>query len=486
MSTSRQYDAIIIGSGQGGNPLAAALAQAGMQTVLIEREYVGGTCVNVGCTPTKTMIASGRVAYLARRAADYGVQTGAIRLDLRKVRERKRNIVNCFRNRRQASIEKTANLDLIFGEARFTGPKSVEIRLKDGAQQALSAKYVFIDTGTRAARPKVEGLENVSFLDNVSIMELDAVPEHLLVLGGGYVGLEFGQLFRRFGSRVTIIHTRDQLLTREDPDVASEVESILRQDGVEIHLNTKTKRASQADGSIQLEIEQQGRAKTVSGSHLLVATGRVPNSDALNLSAAGIETDARGFIKVNDRLETTAGGVYALGDVKGGPAFTHISYDDFRIIRANLLDHETRTTTNRLVPYVVFLDPQLGRIGLSETEARQQYANVRVAKMPMSFVARALEVDETRGFMKAMVDADTGQILGATVLGIEGGEIMSMVQVAMMGRLPYTTLCDGIFAHPTLAESLNNLFMEMDRRKMYERYSAFLVPSEQENPQFEG
>ncbi len=335
MSASQQYDAIIIGSGQAGTPLSSSLAQAGLRTVLIESEHVGGTCVNEGCTPTKTMIASGRVAYLARRAADYGVHTGAITIDLLKVRERKRNIVSNFRNRSQARIEKTANLDLIFGEAKFVGPKSVEIRLKDGTQQTISANYVFINTGTRASRPKVQGLETVAFLDNASIMELDAVPEHLLVLGGGYIGVEFGQLFRRFGSRVTIIHTRDRLLTREDPDVTQELEEILRQDGVEILLDAKAKRVSQADGNIRLEIEQQGQVKTVSGSHLLVATGRVPNSDALNLSAAGIETDARGFIKVNERLETTIGGVYALGDVKGGPAFTHISYDDFRIIRAN-------------------------------------------------------------------------------------------------------------------------------------------------------
>jgi len=465
MSTSHQYDAIIIGSGQAGTPLSTALAQAGMRTVLIEREHVGGTCVNEGCTPTKTMIASGRVAYLARRAADYGVHTGAVSIDLQKVRERKRNIVNNFRNGNQTRIEKTANLDLIFGEARFTGPKSVAVRLRDGAAQTLSAYYIFINTGTRASRPKVEGLESIAFLDNVSIMELEAVPEHLLVLGGGYIGLEFGQLFRRFGSQVTIVHTRERLLTREDPDVTQEIEKILQQqDTVDIFLSTKAKRVSRADGSIRLEIEQQGQTRTISGSHLLVATGRAPNSDTLNLSAAGIETDARGFIKVNDRLETTAGGVYALGDVKGGPAFTHISYDDFRIIRANLLEKQPRTTANRLVPYAIFVDPQLGRVGLTETEARQQRRNVRVAKLPMSSVARALEVDETRGFIKAIVDADTKLILGAAVLGIEGGEIMAVFEVAMMGRVPYTSLRDGIFAHPTLAEALNNLFTAMDNQ----------------------
>jgi pyruvate/2-oxoglutarate dehydrogenase complex dihydrolipoamide dehydrogenase (E3) component len=462
MSASPQYDAIIIGSGQAGTPLSMALAQAGMRTVLIERSHVGGTCVNEGCTPTKTMIASGRAAYMVRRAVDYGVHTGAFSIDLRKVRERKRNIVNSFRNGSQTRIEKTANLDLIFGEAKFIGPKSVELLSKDGARQIISADYVFINTGTRASRPNVQGVESVAFLDNISIMELDSLPEHLLVLGGGYIGLEFGQLYRRLGSRVTIVHTGAQLLAREDPDVAQEVEKILRQDGIEIFLNATTGGVSQTDGSITLEIDQQGLAKTVSGSHLLVATGRVPNSDGLNLRSAGIDTDDRGFIKVNDCLETTAGHVYALGDVKGGPAFTHISYDDFRIIRANLLEKKSRTTADRLIPYVLFIDPQLGRVGLTEIEARRQHNNVRVAKLPMNYVARALELDETRGLIKAVVDSDTSQILGAAVLGIEGGEIMAIFEVAMMGRIPYTFLRDGIFAHPTLAEALNNLFTAMD------------------------
>jgi pyruvate/2-oxoglutarate dehydrogenase complex dihydrolipoamide dehydrogenase (E3) component len=462
MSPAKQYDAVVIGSGQGGTPLSLALAQAGMRTALVEREHVGGTCINEGCTPTKTMVASGRIAYLARRAADYGVHTGAVSVDLRKVRERKRNIVNSFRNGSQSRIEKTTNLDLIFGQASFTGPKSIEVRSKDGAQQTLSAKYLFINTGTRASRPKLEGLESVPFLDNATIMELDAVPEHLLVLGGGYIGLEFGQLFRRFGSRVTIIHARDHLLTREDPDITEEIDKILRQDGIEIFLSGTTRRVSQANGTIRLEIDQQGQTKTASGSHLLVATGRVPNSEALNLTAAGIETDKQGFIKVNDRLETTASGVYALGDVKGGPAFTHISYDDFRIIRAILLEKKTASIANRMVPYTVFIDPQLGRVGLTETEAQAQKRNIRVAKLPMSSVARALEVDETRGFIKAIVDSETNQILGAAVLGIEGGEVMAALEIAMMGKVPYTALRDGIFAHPTLAESFNNLFMAMD------------------------
>ncbi|MGB9204085.1 MAG: mercuric reductase [Terriglobales bacterium] len=465
MTTPEQYDAIVVGSGQGGTPLSVALAQAGMRTALIERKHVGGTCINEGCTPTKTMVASGRVAYLARRAADYGVHTGPINIDLQRVRQRKRDIVDSFRNGSQSRIEKTANLELIFGKASFSGAKTVAVSVKDGGQRVLSANYVFINAGTRASRPKLDGLDGVPALDNISIMELDAVPEHLLVLGGGYIGLEFGQLFRRFGSRVTIVQSAGQLLTREDPDIAEEVARILRQDGVEIVLNAKATHVGQADGGIRLEVQQQGKATALAGSHLLVATGRVPNSDTLNLGAAAIQTDARGFIKVNDRLETTAGGIYALGDIKGGPAFTHISYDDFRIIRTNLLRKGSASTKDRQVPYTVFIDPQLGRVGLTEVEARGQGRNIRVAKLPMTSVARALEVDETRGFMKAIVDAESQQILGAAVLGIEGGEIMSAVEIAMMGKLPYTALRDGTFAHPTLAESLNNLFMAMDSGK---------------------
>jgi len=462
MIAPQKFDAIVIGSGQGGNPLSMALASAGMRTALIERKHVGGTCINEGCTPTKTMVASGRVAYLARRAADYGVQTGPVSVGLPKVRERKRNIVENFRSSTQSGLEKTANLELIFGEASFSSPKTIAVCLEDGSQRAISAKHIFINAGTRASRPELDGLDTVPFLDNISIMELDVLPDHLLILGGGYIGLEFGQLFRRFGSRVTIVQSAGQLLTREDPDVAEEVTNILRQDGVEVLLNAKATRVSRTGENIRLAIASQISSTTLVGSHLLVATGRVPNSDTLNLSAAGIQTCERGFIQVNDRLETSAEGVWALGDIKGSPAFTHISYDDFRIIRANLLEKKSASTKGRQVPYAVFIDPQLGRIGLTEKDARAQGRNIRIAKLPMSKVARALEVDETRGFMKALVDGETNQILGAAILGIEGGEIMSAIEIAMMGKLPYTALRDGTFAHPTLTESLNNFFMAMD------------------------
>jgi pyruvate/2-oxoglutarate dehydrogenase complex dihydrolipoamide dehydrogenase (E3) component len=454
MEESR-YDAIVIGAGQAGGPLATALARAGRKTALIEREHVGGTCINEGCTPTKTMVASGRVAYLARRAADYGVQVGAVTVNMAKVRQRKRDIVDSFRNSGQRRIESTEGVDLLFGAASFSSAKTLEVRLNSGATRQLSADAIFINAGARPSRPALAGIDNVPTLNSTTIMELDRVPEHLLVLGGGYVGLEFGQLFRRLGSSVTVVQRGAHLLAREDDDVADEVAAILRQDGIDVLLETDAARVEQtADGAIHLTVR--------TGSHLLTAAGRTPNSDSLNLAAAGVQTDKHGFIQANERLETNVAGIYALGDIKGGPAFTHISYDDFRIIRTNLIEGGSATTRQRLVPYTVFIDPQLGRVGLGEQEARAQGRPIRVAKLPMSHVARALEVDETRGFMKAIVDAETNQILGAAVLGIEGGEVMAALQMAMMGHLPYTVLRDAVFAHPTLAESLNNLFMAMD------------------------
>jgi pyruvate/2-oxoglutarate dehydrogenase complex dihydrolipoamide dehydrogenase (E3) component len=464
MTQTTHYDAILIGAGQAGVPLSTTLAGAGWKTALIERVHVGGTCINEGCTPTKTMVASARVAYLARRAADYGVHTGGpVTVDMTKVRQRKRDIVESFRTSGQRRIETTDGVDLLMGEASFTGPKTLQVHLNNGEVRELTAATILINAGARPAKPSMTGIEDVATLDSTSIMELDTVPEHLLVVGGGYIGLEFGQMFRRFGSPVTVIQRGEYLLAREDADVAMEVANIMREDGLEVLLDTKPVSVKQlSPGNIQLTVQTKTGERTLNGSHLLMAAGRVPNTDWLNLDAAGIQTDKRGFIQVNDRLETNVPGIYALGDVKGGPAFTHISYDDFRIIRTNLLEKGNVNIHDRLVPYTVFIDPQLGRIGLSETEARTQGRNIKIAKMPMNYVARALEIDESRGFMKAVVDADTGQILGAAVLGIEGGEIMAILEVAMMGKIPYTVLRDGVFAHPTLAESLNNLFLTLN------------------------
>jgi pyruvate/2-oxoglutarate dehydrogenase complex dihydrolipoamide dehydrogenase (E3) component len=409
------------------------------------------------------MVASAKVAYFDRRSADYGVSNGQVKVDMVKVRQRKRDIVESFRGSNERRIEETENLDLLMGEARFTGPKDLEVRLTGGEILEVGADNVFINVGARPGSVPVEGLDGILALNSTSIMELDEVPAHLLILGGGYVGLEFAQMFRRFGSEVTVVQRGMQLLSREDADVAEAVAEILREDGIEILLETQPRRVEQTgDGVIRLTVHGPEGERTLSGSHVLVAAGRPPNTDLLNLQAAGVRTDERGFIKVNERLETNVGGIYAMGDVKGGPAFTHISYDDFRIIRANLLEGKDATTAERLVPYTIFIDPQLGRVGLSEQEARAQGLNFRVAKMPMNYVARALEVDEARGFMKAVVDADTHQILGCAVLGIEGGEIMAMMQIAMMGKVPYTSLRDAVFAHPTLAESLNNLFATID------------------------
>lgn len=462
MSKHDTYDAIVIGTGQGGGPLAGWLARAGWRTAIVEREHVGGSCVNVGCTPTKTMVASARVAHLARRAADYGVEAGSISIDQTVVRRRKREIVASFSSGSKRGLERWEKLDLIMGEGSFAGPNEILVALEEDAKRRLTADKIFINTGARPIIPDIPGLDSVPYLDSSSIMELDTVPQHLIVLGGGYIGLEFGQMFRRFGSAVTIVEKKERLAPREDKDVCGALQEIFRDDGIELALGSSARRVTGENGTIRLELETPEGDRVLDGSHLLVAVGRRPNSDMLNLDKAGVDTDEHGFIRVNERLETGVPGIYALGDVKGGPAFTHISYDDYRILRTNLLEGGNATTEGRFVPYTIFIDPQLGRVGLTEEQARAEGYDVKVATMPMSHVARALEVDETRGLMKAVVDAKTGQILGCAILGIEGGEIMSMIQIAMMGKLPYTALRDATFAHPTLAEALNNLFGKID------------------------
>jgi pyruvate/2-oxoglutarate dehydrogenase complex dihydrolipoamide dehydrogenase (E3) component len=451
------YDAIVIGAGQAGAPLSVALGQSGRRTVLVERAYVGGTCINYGCTPTKTMIASGRVAYLARRAGDYGIRLDSLEVDMKAVRRRKGEVVESFRASTRRRIESAPDVDLIFGRASFSGQHTIRLETDDGGRTELSADLVFINSGCSPVRPAF--LEGLPVLDSTSVMELDEVPEHLVVLGGGYVGLEFAQLYRRLGSRVTVVQRSAQVLPQEDPDVAEEVAAILRQDGVDVLLQaTPFDAAQNGDRSLTVRIRTQDGERTLTGTHLLAATGRTPNTPELRLDRAGVETDERGFVRVDDRLQTSAPGVYAMGDVKGGPAFTHISYDDFRVIRTNLLDGGSASTNGRLVPYTVFIDPQLGRVGLTETQARKSGRPLRIARMPMSNVARAVEVDEARGFMKAVVDAESEEIVGCAVLGIEGGELMAALEIAMLGKLRYPVLRDAIFAHPTLAESLNNLF----------------------------
>jgi pyruvate/2-oxoglutarate dehydrogenase complex dihydrolipoamide dehydrogenase (E3) component len=466
-TAAKHYDAIILGSGQGGTPLSKALAQAGWRTALIERKYVGGTCVNTGCTPTKTMVGSARVAYMSGRGEEFGIQTQMTGVNMKRIRQRKNEVVLQSRNNNEKSLLNTKNLDLIFGAAKFTGPKSLFVQINDGAACDLTADKIFIDTGLRATVPSIAGFDALrslpNILDNASIMELDRLPEHLLIVGGGYVGVEFSQMFRRFGSRVTIVQAGPQLLNHEDSDIAKEVAKILMEDGIDILLNAKTLRIGGDASSITLETQVGSEQRSVTGTHLLVAVGRTPNTDDLNLPAAGIETDERGFVRVNSRLESNVAGVYGIGDVKGGPAFTHISYDDFRILRSNLLQGKNVTTDGRMLPYTVFIDPQLGRIGITEKEARAKGLEIRVAKMPMTYVARAKEFGETRGLMKVIVDAQSDQILGAAILGTEGGEIAAMLQLAMMGHIAYPALQEGIFAHPTLSESLNVIFGHFEK-----------------------
>lgn len=451
-------DVLIIGSGQAGNPLATAFAGAGKETILVERDHLGGTCVNVGCTPTKTMIASGRVAWLARRATEYGVETGDISVDMRMVRQRKRDIVKEWRSGPESRLLGKDNPRTMFGEARFVDPHEIAVSLNDGGEERISANTIVINAGERPRPLDVPGADNVDVLDSTSIMELDTVPEHLIIVGGGYIGLEFGQLFRRLGAEVTIVHRGSHLLAREDEDIANAVQDVLTGDGITVILNASASAISGKDGQITLEFTQEGEKQKVTGSHVLAAAGRTPNTDTLDLDAVGIETDKRGYIPTSDKLETNIPGVYAVGDVRPGPKFTHISYDDYRILKANLIDGGKRTVNDRPEPYTVFIDPQLGRIGMTEQEAKKDGRNVRIASMPMSSVARAIETKEPRGTMKVVVDAENNLILGAAILGMEGGEIASMLQIAMMGNLPYTALRDGVFPHPGLAEAFNNLF----------------------------
>jgi dihydrolipoamide dehydrogenase len=457
MGNSQHYDAIIIGAGQAAPPLAQALAGADWRVALIERAYVGGTCINYGCTPTKTMIASAHVAYLSRRAGDYGINLTDATTNMRKIRERKRGVVESFRSGSRQRLEDAGNVDLIMGEARFVAEKTVEAALPDGGTRQLNANTICINTGQSPNMPPIDGLDHVPVLDSTTIMELAEVPDHLIILGGGYVGVEFGQMFRRLSSEVTIVERASQLMHREDSDMADEIAGILREDGITIRLNTSVSGLKKVAGQIMVAVQGDSE-QTITGSHVLVALGRHPNTTVLDLETAGIETDDKGHIKTDDRLRTNVEGIYALGDVKGGPAFTHISYDDYRVLADNLLNNRNRTINDRLVPYCVYIDPELGRVGLTENQAREQKYNIRVAKMPMSYAARAIEMGETRGLMKAVVNADTDQILGCAILGVHGGEIMSAISIAMMSDLPYTALRDGIFAHPTLMESLNTLF----------------------------
>lgn len=462
MTKNDHFDAIIIGIGQAGNPLASRLSQEGWQIAVVERKFPGGTCVNYGCTPTKTMIASAKVAYTAKDSRRFGVQADNVKVDLKQIKTRKDEIVENSRQRIEKKFEEDQNIHLIYGEAHFTGSKSIAIALNQGGSREIKADRIFINTGVSPRMPDIEGLDQAPVLNNETIMELEEVPEHLIVIGGSYIGLEFGQMFSRFGSRVTVIESGLQLVSREDSDVASALKDIFEQEGMAVYLQAKPEKATFDQGKLTLNGNMGKQMFQVKGSHLLIGAGRIPNTQSLNLSAAGIETDQKGFIKVNDKLETSQPDVYALGDVKGGPAFTHISYDDYRVVVKNMFENGDRSISDRMTPYTMFTDPQLGRVGLNEKMARSKQIDYKLAQMPMEMSARAYETGQTKGMMKVLINPENDRLLGVTILGEEGGEIMAVLQTAMMGDLPYTALRDGVFAHPTYAESLNNLFMKVE------------------------
>ena len=450
----RTWDALVVGSGQAGVPLAVALARAGRKTAVVERAEVGGTCINVGCTPTKTLVASARVAALAARAAEYGIEVGPPRARWDAVREREQGVVQQFRAGGERRLRE-AGVTLLRGEARFVGPRRMRVTGPDGTAEEHEAAVVVLDTGGRPRRPAIPGLDSVPALDSSSILTLPEFPRRLLVLGGGYIALELGQVFRRLGAEVTVVESAPRLAAREDEDVSAVLAEVLAAEGVSLHLGARAARVSPSTAGVRLEL---AGGTVLEGTHLLVAVGRAPNTEALDCPAAGVALDEHGFIRVDDRLRTSAEGVYATGDVTGAPQFTHVSYDDYRVLRAQLLDGPPRSPVGRLIPYTLFTDPQLGRVGLTEAEARSRGLPIRVARLPMTHVARAIEAGETRGVLRAVVHARTDRILGFAALGFEGGELSSVVHTAMLGDLPWTVLRDAIFPHPGLAESLNNLF----------------------------
>jgi len=459
----KHYDAIVIGAGQAGGPLAKKLAQAGKKTLLVEKRWIGGTCVNDGCTPTKTMIASAKMAYMASRSAHLGIKIKDFSVNMPKIKQRKDEIVHQFRNGSRKGLEATKNLAVLFGAATFTGEKTISVKPKAGKRQEFAADLFFLNTGAQTVIPEIEGLKEIEYLTSTTILDLDEVPEHLLVIGGNYIGLEFGQMFRRFGSKVTVVERSARIVPREDEDVSEELDKILKVEDIVIHTDATTTRLKQKKaGKIVATIKVGDEEKQIKCSHVLIAVGRAPQSALLNLPATGVETDDRGAIKTDDKLETNVKGIYALGDVKGGPAFTHISYNDYTIVYRNLVHGQSLTIKDRPVPYTMFTDPQLGCIGLNETEAKKKGIKHKVAKLPMEYVARAIETGDTRGFMKAIVDPDTKKILGATILGPEGGETMTVLQMAMAGGITYDEIRYFVFAHPLFAESLNNLFMALE------------------------
>jgi pyruvate/2-oxoglutarate dehydrogenase complex dihydrolipoamide dehydrogenase (E3) component len=463
MPTLEQYDALVLGSGEAGKYIGWHLAGSGKRTAVIERKMLGGSCPNIACLPSKNIIHSAKVASYFKRGAEFGVVANEWHVNMSRVRERKREMVEGLRQTHLANFAKSG-AEVVMGTGRFTGERTLEVSLLDGGTRILRGDLVFLDTGTRATIDDTPGLAGASPMTHVEALEVDTAPTHTLILGGGYVGLEFAQAFQRLGSQVTVIERDTRLLRREDADVADALTMVLREEGIDVVTDAHVKGVEGKSGeSVRLHVVRDNSEITLEGSHLLVATGRMPNTDGIGLDLAGVATTANGYIQVNERLETTARQVWAMGDCAGSPLFTHIAFDDFRVVRENLAGRN-RVTTGRQVPFCLFTDPEFARVGLNESEAKQQGISYRLAKVPMASVLRTRTLSETRGFLKALIGAENDQILGFTCFGVGAGEIMAPVQVAMAAGLPYTALRDMVLTHPTLAEGLGALFSSVSPR----------------------
>ncbi len=470
MPQAEHFEVLVVGSGTGGKLIAWHMAQSGRRTAVVERRWIGGSCPNIACMPTKNEISSARVAHLARHAAQFGTTAGPIAIDMNAVRKRKREMVE---RQVAAHLQKyeLSGADLIMGSARFAGPKTLEVTLNSGGTRLLSADKMFLNLGTHAALPGVSGLDAARPLTHIEALELDRLPSHLLVIGGGYSGLEFAQAFRRFGSDVTVIEVGPKILAREDLDVAQEMDRLLSEEGIEIVAGAELLKVVGRSGEeISVVVRTRSGERTIEGSDILVSAGRIPNTGGIGLKEAGIELDDRGYIRANERLETSAPDVWAVGECAGSPQFTHISEDDFRIVRDNLAG-VPRSTRDRLVPYCMFTDPPLARVGLGEEEARRRGIATRVVRLPMNAVLRAQATDERQGFMKALVAENDDRILGFAMIGAEAGEVLAAVHTAMLAGLSYATLADAPFAHPTMAEGLSSLFSQVPRRPIQQRMS---------------
>lgn len=453
----KKFNAIVIGAGQAGPPLAEKLTQDGQRTAIIERNLFGGTCVNVGCIPTKTLVGSARVAQLARRAAEFGVDTGTIDVDMRRVKARMDQVRGESNRGVTTWLEGMENLEIIRGHARFVGPNRIDV---EGT--TLEADKVFINVGARARVPDIPGLNEVPYFTNSTILDVDFLPDHLIIIGGSYIGIEFAQMYRRFGSLVTVVEMADRLIPRDDEDISNAVQNILEGEGVQFELGAECVSLAKRGMNIEVTTSCDDEPGSVTGTHVLLAVGRVPNTDDLGLTAAGIETNAQGLITVDDELRTTAEGVWALGEVNGRGAFTHTAYNDFEIVAANLFSDNRRRVSDRIECYGVFIDPPLGRVGLTERAAREAGFNVRIGKRQMTRVGRAREFGETQGFMKVVVDGDTDKILGAAILGLNGDEAIHSIIDIMNADLPYTTIQRSVHIHPTVAELIPTVFGQLD------------------------